>query len=214
MSLKERLRHNYHELSKSQKLVYKIFYKHFYGKNSFFYEGVLENPGQMYWRERKAIYETIINHKPNRCFEIGTYNGGGSTYFVSSALHHNNFGKLYTSESDPRLYGRAVDFYSSKLPNQKRFIEFLNSSDFNCFLPFVNEGVDLFILDGAEHARETVDQYEFFMKYTHSGTIMIVHDWHTEKMRLLKDMIFDEWNLLEEINQPHSVGLRIFQFNQ
>ena len=99
MSLIKRLRHNYHELSKSQRFMYKYLYRHFFGKNSFFYEGVLENPGQMYWRERKAIYETIISFKPNRCFEVGTYNGGGSTYFVSSALHHNNFGKLYTSES-------------------------------------------------------------------------------------------------------------------
>ena len=117
------------------------------------------------------------------------------------ALHHNNFGKLL--HLNPiKNYTVTVDFYSSKLPNQKGFIEFLNGDFNNCFMYFIDEGVDLFILDGAELARETVDQYEFFMKYTHSGTIMIVRSWHTEKMRLLKDIIVDKWILLEEINQP------------
>ena len=44
-----------------------------------FYEGCPEVPGQMWYAERKALYETIRRYQPSVVCESGTWRGGGST---------------------------------------------------------------------------------------------------------------------------------------
>jgi hypothetical protein len=69
-------------------------------------------------------------------------------------------------------------------------------------------------LDGAENADQTIEQYEYFNEFTKKDSIMIVHDWHTEKMRLLKNIINKNWNQIQKLDPPYSVGLRAFKMTK
>lgn len=65
-----------------------------------FFDGDSNLIGQMWLAERQALYEAVLRRKPKRCFEIGTWTGGGSTFFIVSALKEAGGGRLYTIEAD------------------------------------------------------------------------------------------------------------------
>jgi hypothetical protein len=69
--------------------------------------------------------------------------------------------------------------------------------------------VDFLILDGQEDAQETVNQYRFFLPYLRKGTVLMVHDWFTEKSRLLRPLIEDTaiWEIESVLKPPVSLGL-------
>ncbi len=119
------LKHNYHELSKIDKISYLIFVRWFLKKEDrFFFEGPLKLVGQMYQAERKALYNAIIENKPRHCFEIGTFTGGGSTYFIAQAFKKLGRGKLFTIENNQRLYKEAKNYYSKYLKKLLPFVFF------------------------------------------------------------------------------------------
>lgn len=66
-------------------------------------------------------------------------------------------------------------------------------------------------LDGAEDAQQTLDQYNFFLPYFKKGTIIILHDWFTEKMKLIKPLVENEekWEIEKILVPPISIGLAI-----
>ena len=51
--------------------------------------------GQMSTEERRAIFDTIRQYKPQTVFDIGTWKGLGSTYIVAEALFKNQSGVCY-----------------------------------------------------------------------------------------------------------------------
>jgi len=65
-------------------------------KTRWFFEGHPKLKGQLWFEDRKLVYHTVRTYKPLYCFEIGTWNGGGSTLFIAQALFENGMGKLYT----------------------------------------------------------------------------------------------------------------------
>ena len=122
----------------------------------------------MYVADRKALYETILQHRPRYCYEIGTYTGGGSTFFLASAFAKIGSGKVITLERSDALYRRAIESYRTHLPNLLPYIEFIHGADLRILQPYiVNDAQDplCFLLDGAEDSHETMDQYEFFRPF-------------------------------------------------
>lgn len=211
--MKEKLDHNFHELSHFQKIVYWLLKRPFWSKEKrFFFESSLLLPGQMYIEDRKALYDIIVEKKPKECFEIGTYTGGGSTFFLASAFHTNGTGKIITIENDTRLYNKALNFYTSRLPHLKQHTEFVLGDSFQHLKKYIeNNSVDCVFLDGAEDSTQTLDQYNDFLPYFHTGSILMMHDWNTEKTRELKPLILSnpKWKILREIKPPQSVGFLI-----
>src|SRR5574340_724385 len=81
---KDKLLHNFHELTLVERLLYFICHRPFWDKErKFFFEGSRSISGQMYIADRRGLYEAILEFQPHNCFEIGTYTGGGSTYFIA-----------------------------------------------------------------------------------------------------------------------------------
>ena len=68
--------------------------------------------------------------------------------------------------------------------------------------------VDLLFLDGPEDAEETLDQFRFFLPYMQRGSLLIAHDWFSEKCRLLKPLIeaSTDWELKQVLLPPKSLG--------
>lgn len=211
----KKLHQNFHCLTLPEKIVYLIFFRPFWDKEKrFFFEGHWGLRGQMYLAERQALYETIIKYKPKHCFEIGTYTGGGSTYFLTSAFAKLGQGKLITSESNNFLYNKAKTYYKTKLPELNRFVEFKFGGDFSLFKPELEKdgSIDCFLLDGSDISEETRDQYQAFSQYFKPGTIMFVHDWNTQKTTLVKPLVTEDknWEVLMELKSPKSVGMGVF----
>ena len=170
----------------------------------------------MYIAERKALYDTIVAEKPRHCFEIGTYTGGGSTFFISSAFAKLGQGKLYTMENGTHYYNKAKNFYSSKLPDQNKHIEFIfgeKPNDFDKYIP-ADKKIDCVFFDGAEEGQQTLDQYNYFVPYFKKGSIIMFHDWNTEKTVLVKPFIIEnqKWEQVVLLNQPVSLGFSIFKY--
>ncbi|MFW8601944.1 class I SAM-dependent methyltransferase [Desulfobacterota bacterium M19] len=211
MAYKDKLLHHYHELNLRQRLRYNLIDRfRFSGLERFFFEGCKDNPGQMFLAERRGLYEAILKHAPRHCFEVGTYTGGGSTFFLANAFAKQGQGKVITTEIDKNLHEGCKNFYQKQLPHLMPHVEFILGSDLNAFLPYLENGVDCFFLDGAEDASQTVAQYNFFEPYCSPGTVMMAHDWNTDKMKGLRKFLPSEakisWRVELHLEAPHSVG--------
>lgn len=215
-NFKEKLTHNFHELTVLEMVIYFLFIRPFWSKEKkFFFEGSLFLLGQMYIAERKLLFDTIKEYKPRHCFEIGTYTGGGSTYFIAKAFESVGSGKLITMEIDSYYYKKAKEYFTKKIPSVGKCVDFILGSKAEIFNETIKiyGGVDCVFLDGAEDSNQTFEQYNYFLPYFHCGTILMIHDWNTEKTLKLKPLLLNDrkWKLVKEIKQPESVGLIIFE---
>lgn len=213
---KEKLQHNFHELTILEMFVYFICIRPFWNKEKrFFFEGSLPLLGQMYVAERKLLFDTIIDNKPRHCFEIGTYTGGGSTYFLAKAFEKLGKGKLITMEIDPYYYHKAKNYFTKKIPKVGKHIDFILGDKANKFDSSIASygTIDCVFLDGEENGEQTLDQYNYFLPYFRKGTILILHDWKTEKTRKIKPVIDEDknWEIITILGLPESVGMAVFK---
>ena len=212
----KKLRHNYHELTDLEKLYYRLVIRPtLTPEHRFFFEGVPNIIGQMYLAERQALFNTILQFRPRLCFEIGTFTGGGSTFFIASALKEIGAGKLFTLESDTDLFSLATAAYKEYLPHLLAHVEFIKGGDVALFTPHIPaaEGITALFLDGAENADQTLEQYKYFQPYLRSGAVMMAHDWQTAKMDKVRPLIESDprWESLLELHPPYSVGFVVLQ---
>lgn len=210
---KKKLEQNFHGLTVLEMVIYLIFIRWFWSKEKrFFFEGSFKLLGQMYIADRKALYDAILEYKPEQCFEVGTYTGGGSTYFLAKAFEKLGKGKLITMESVPYYFEKARNYYANHLPTTAPFVEFILGSSASAFdSRLLPGGIDCVFFDGAEDGKETLDQYNYFLPHFKTGTIIMMHDWNTEKMIDLKPLITNdkEWEIVKVIAPPQSVGFAI-----
>lgn len=208
--------YNFHTLTILEMVLYFIFFRPFWNKErKIFFEGSLGLLGQMYSAERRLLYDTIIKYRPRHCFEIGTYTGGGSTYFIAKAFEKIGSGKLITMEIDPYYHNKAKNYFENKISKIGKHVDFVLGAKPSMFDGYIEEykDIDCVFLDGAEDSEQTLEQYHYFYPHFHKGTILMVHDWNTEKTRTLKPVLLgaNTWKQLKEINRPESVGLAIFE---
>jgi predicted O-methyltransferase YrrM len=146
-------------------------------------------------KENEALYQLIRDARPESVFEVGTRRGGGSTFFITSALRDNGGGMLYTVECDPECYQKASDFYNHSHPELRPFVTLMvgKSQD---VLPTILAKVgkiDVLFLDGEEHSNRTVEEYKMFLPYLLPGSKLACHDWNIGKMAILKpDLLSDK----------------------
>lgn len=169
---------------------------------------------QMYTAERKAIFDIITKYKPDSCYEIGTFTGGGNTYFIASALKENGKGTLYTIQNDTHYYQKATNYFKDSLPALAVIlILFLLTPQVYLRQSLKRPGrADCIFFDGAEDGGQTLEQYQYFVPYYKPGSVIIFHDWNTEKTRLVKDLVLGDshWQKIVELEPPQSVGLAAF----
>jgi hypothetical protein len=88
---RRKLRHNYHELTRLEKLRYRLWDSYFMPREQrYFFEGCKSLLGQMYIADRKGLFDTIVANQPRHCFEIGTWWGAAAPIFWRPRLP--NFG--------------------------------------------------------------------------------------------------------------------------
>ena len=209
-----KLKQNFHSLTLFEMIIYFVVIRPFWSKERrFFFQGSLPLMGQMYLAERKALFDTITTYKPRQCFEIGTYTGGGSTYYIGSALAKNGSGTLYTIENNTHCYNKASRYFADKLPKINQCIQFIFSNTAHAFDSMVTsyDKVDFVFFDGAEEGPQTLEQYHYFLPYFKKGSLIAFHDWNTEKTISVKPIVTTDssWKKLVELTPPNSVGMAI-----
>ncbi|MFQ5856394.1 MAG: O-methyltransferase [Anaerolineae bacterium] len=206
---------SFHALSPVQQRVYVVIRQFIPGRLRWFYEGCISVPGQLWYAERRLLYMTIRKYNPKIVFEVGTWYGGGSTYFISQALYENGQGRLHTIESDPQLHAAAKANYRRYLAHLVPHVEFHLGDSTEVYPDVLAElgKVDAVFLDGAADAQQTVSEFEMFAPYMGRGSLLVMHDWDDEKMALLRPKIegSPDGVLVKSISAPHSVGCAVYR---
>lgn len=180
-----------------------------------FFEGAPQVPGQMWAFERRLLFQTVRHNRPQIVCESGTWLGGGSTYFIAAALQANGSGLLHTTEAMPDFYARATAYYTRHLPQLKGYVRFHEGKSTEVYPPLLPQiaPVDLLLLDGAEEAQETWDEFQMFAPFLASNAVVVAHDWNTDKMALMRPFVenSDEWQIRQRLDKPISVGMVVLQ---
>lgn len=165
--------------------------------------------GQMWRRERELLYHSVLEARPKVAVEVGTWNGAGSTFFISQALAECG-GVLYSFEVDEELHRLAVEAHLGN-PCVRLFLgkgEWLIPSALN------GHAVDFAFLDGSDNPQEAMDQIALLEPRMPAGAILMMHDWFEPKARLARPYLLDspKWELLCELPagggfEDGSVGL-------
>jgi predicted O-methyltransferase YrrM len=160
------------------------------------------------------LYETVRKHRPKSVCEVGTWHGGGSTFFIAQALHDNGFGILYSSEINREAQATARREYARVLPHLLPHVKFLGGSSTDVFPEVLKQirHLDLLLLDGTDDSSQTVKEFLMFEPYLRTGAIFVAHDWDHEKMQLLRPLFerWSDWKLESSLTAPHSLGFAIY----
>ncbi len=175
-----------------------------------FLEGHPALDGQLWAADRELLYETVRAARPAHCFEIGTWKGGGSTLFIAQALCDNGQGTLHTIDVDATLVAHAEAAYKRHLPRLLPYVDFHLGDYRDEYVRLLETAgrVDLLFLDGAEDGRQTLAQYQFFIPWMKDGSVLIAHDWLTEKAALVRQVLetSGDWRIDRVLLPPASVG--------
>ena len=123
--LEEKLLHNFHELNDRERLTYHVEIRPgLSAERRFLFEGDPRCFGQLWVADRQALFDVVRRCTPRVCVEVGTFTGGGSTFFIASALKDNGGGMLFSFEIDEPLHRLASCFYTRCLPQLAPHVSF------------------------------------------------------------------------------------------
>ena len=181
--------------------------------------------GQLVNEDRSYLHSLVLGIKPEIVIESGTWKGGGSTYFLTTALYKNNKGILYTYEEQKLFYDIAYKFYEGS--ELEPFIKLFNE-DFVKAMETIDQSIlsktSLIFLDGGDEtvdghlklpttaypdASENLASFKILEKRISSGTHVVCHDWLDGRgawIKMYLDSIkWSGWKLL--YLNPRSVGM-------
>lgn len=168
--------------------------------------------GHMSDRDREVIYDLIVERRPTNLFEVGFMLGGGSTYYISSALANNKHGVLHSSDISTMGFNHVNDVYNNELPELGKYVKFYLGDCRIVFPPILSEidSVDFVLLDGNSNAEETVSVYHMFAEKLSSGSLVALHDWADEKCRLVRP-ILEKSTSLNNIIKSNDSSLSVWE---
>lgn len=167
--------------------------------------------GEMLPYERYKLFNWIIKINPKILLEVGTGNGGGSSFYISEALlQAKNSGELYTC--DPYADNPFIIF------SQKRYkdIVFYYKIESRMLITYMiqkNKIPDFVFFDGPEIPELALNDFKLLEPYLRKGCYFSMHDWHSGTKRnydnansvksaLLKPYLesHKQWRCLEELS--------------
>lgn len=185
--------------------------------------------GEMLPYERFKLTEWITFINPKVVFEVGTGNGGGSTYFISKALKElNNGGIIHTCDPIRRINENMIVDFDNITYYQINSTEMLEN--------LINGNVkpDFIMFDGPENPEIAYNDIKFLENHINNDTYFSMHDWdeyrHYDKGTSTKSIKIrnyiensKNWGLIEQLHsniknsdfddmEYDSVGLCLYKF--
>ena len=161
--------------------------------------------GQMNPPERESLYNLVMSVKPETICEVGTARGGGSTYFISSALRNIGKGLLYTCENNQEFYDYAMTLYNGcpDFIGLKQHVNFNFGDSEEVFTPLLPniKNPSIVFLDGGASSIKMVYDYTLFRPYMNIGSFLACHDWVNGKSCYLRPIIQNDcdWELIHQV---------------
>jgi hypothetical protein len=165
-----------------------------------FYRDCFE--GQMNPEERTALYSCIRDIKPKRIVEVGTCRGGGSTYYIASAIMDEKIiCDFNTTENFMEFYDYARKLYGSEGPLYylNNFIHFHFESSLFYLKKFDRQKtIDVLMIDGGYSSHSMLYEFVLGKQFMPIGSFLICHDWDNGKSNNLKPVIENDhdWKLV------------------
>lgn len=174
-------------------------------------EGAPGIVSQLWASDRFVLRQLVHTQMPKAVFEVGTFNGGGSTHTLAISLRDCGEGKLYTVDVVPDLVDEAKRYIAAC--GLDEYVAFHLGDYRDAFAPYLDEApADLVFLDGAEDAGQTLDQFEFFSERLSANGVIVCHDWQTDKSAGVRAKLSrgaGRWVIRQEIGMPQSVGIAV-----
>lgn len=150
--------------------------------------------GQLHQPERELLYNSVLTTKPKICVECGTWKGGGSTYFITKALHELGEGILHTFEINETFHNIAKNTYIKEQSHLQPYVK-LYLEDFCDGITRLNlPRIDFAFLDGPENGEYSLKAFQLIEPFIPIGGYIVMHDWKSEKSRILNTYLLDSWN--------------------
>jgi predicted O-methyltransferase YrrM len=173
--------------------------------------------GQMNPEERKLLYDTVMQYRPEICVENGTCRGGGSTYYIASALANLEEldgvkRTLHTTEMKKEFFDYALNLYSDigALAHLRKYVEFHFGNSLNLLREFAMTfpKVDLLMLDGGHDSMVEVYDFCSIRPIIPIGGLVCFHDWQDGKTDYIRPIIKNEhdWGQIGE-----AIGFTVWQ---
>lgn len=202
---------SFHALSPRKQAAWRLVRYLVPPRQRFFFEGSMVVRGQLWYAERRLLYTTVLRTAPRVVFEIGTWEGGGSTLFIARALSEIGAGVLHTVELDEDRARMARSSFDAHLPELAGYVRFHHGSSTDVIPSLLTtEGrCDLLFLDGAQDARQTMQELKMFLGHLAPGSVVVAHDWDNEKMAEVRPMLEADsrFDIVERLTAPESVGM-------
>jgi hypothetical protein len=192
----------------------------------------MEPEGQLSQEERLFLRNLVIQKKPRKILESGTWKGGGSTLSLVKGLYENGIGLLETFEEHEPFHLIAKNYYTNSI--YKPYIKLYNGTflfEVEKFSDDYYEDLDLVFLDGGDESpngshklnvsdylqdynvSENLQSFIYLSKKIKPNTIVALHDWSITEgrgnfvKRYLQDNNFEGFELLQVVEG--STGLAI-----
>lgn len=153
--------------------------------------------GQLWLDDRRLLWQTVRELKPKLAAETGTWRGGGSTFFITSAMKMNGFGLLYSVENDRTAFYDAEWAYGKKWSHLRPHLHLTFGNSLTTYRALLREvKLDFVMLDGGEAV--TSAEFDLLAPKVRVGGVVMVHDWYSGKRvpRLEEEAIDGKWELM------------------
>lgn len=185
--------------------------------------------GEMLPFERYKLYNWITQINPKIVFEVGTGLGGGSTFYIASALN-NKGSKIYTCDPD-----RSP---STEFLKKFHFITYYKDYSNKMIEGLINSNIkpNFIMFDGPENPEIAYNDIVFLENHIDDGTYLCMHDWdhyrpydngYSTKSIKIREYIerSKNWELIEQLHSNKknsdfdelkydSVGLCLYKFKK
>ncbi len=155
--------------------------------------------GQLWLDDRKLLWRTIRELKPQLAAETGTWMGGGSTFFIAAAMRRNaaegTVGLLHTVDDNREMFLAALDSYATRWPSLKPYVHFHFGGSFEVYRSVLKAPLDFVLIDGGGD-QVAIDEFKMLGPLVRPGGILMVHDWFNGK-RVPALETHADWEILE-----------------
>lgn len=159
--------------------------------------------GQLNQKERSLITHWVTELKPDRCVEVGTWLGGGSTLHILKALEANGKGHLWGIEASAEIYeGMVANIRSAGEELVGRFTPVFGFSQKVIPGLLAELGKDsefgFVFLDGGDNPMEQVEEFQLLCDRVPVGGVLMGHDAKRRKGKWLVPYVkaHDNWECI------------------